>query len=791
MAFVGAFLSMYVDLVLRPHPGFDQSGRVATIGQTLQDALIGLPYEIVERISGEMTSIEAAAMVRTATPLIGPEDESVTAETVSRAFFGDLRPRLALGRGFRQEDHTSEAEPVAVISYRMWRERFNANPNILGTFVELSHDPSMGYSGPPSTGLVFSNAEPEEESADFRIVGVMTQDLTGVRSQNVDLWLPIERAFPVFTGVFERLREAEGLALVRLRPGVSVEAVASELSSRYRGSDSLLNRIPGTRLDAIEGIVRNIAVQRDAKRQLELFLAGSVLLALVAAANVSLFLLARAPGRRRELSIRMAVGAPIGRIARQLATEAGLLAVVSAVLGLLGSFWLSLWLRSLTILRQAEWHDVTLLDWRVLCLAGAFVLALTLLVSLVPVFGLRRLGIAASSRETMARASVAQRLVGTGQIAVAGAFGGAAIAFGWYLSALMFGNAGYETANRYVADGVTNLIGLNRDQIFVEFSRRRETIEAIPGVTAVAFGGPVPGAQSGNSIPLPVRIQDPADPAHVVEAYAGTVESRFIDLLGLNLIHGRAPEYGETAGVLVNQALARALWGRDDVVGERLPGDFRWGLEGADIVGVLEDLSFGHPSATVPPFVYSTLGSPAAIRMTTVIEAQLTAAELQQELNRIGSTGALEVEVQNIRSLRQLRYELVAQDRVRSSMTITTATLVVLLAGFGFYGTQRYLVAAGRREYAIRASLGAGPSALGRLVLFRGLLLGTPGLVTGGLLAYIAVAWLRDDFISPEIAPSLVTIWVLAGLTFILLVASLGPAREARRTQPAPLLRED
>ena len=120
-----------------------------------------------------------------------------------------------------------------------------------------------------------------------------------------------------------------------------------------------------------------------------------------------------------------------------------------------------------------------------------------------------------------------------------------------------------------------------------------------------------------------------------------------------------------------------------------------------------------------------------------------------------------------------------------------TASLVVLLAALGFYGTQRYLVAAGRREYAIRASLGAGPRALGRLVVWRGLLLGLPGLVAGALLAFIIVAWLRDDYVSREISAVGVTVWVVIGLIGLLLAASLGPARAARHTRPAPLLRED
>jgi lipoprotein-releasing system permease protein len=163
---------------------------------------------------------------------------------------------------------------------------------------------------------------------------------------------------------------------------------------------------------------------------------------------------------------------------------------------------------------------------------------------------------------------------------------------------------------------------------------------------------------------------------------------------------------------------------------------------------------------------------------------------LQKEFQEVGRALNLNMNG-NVVSLAKARSDLLAPDRARGFLTIATAVLVVLLAAFGFYGTQRYLVTAGRREYAIRASLGAGPRALGRLVMKRGLMLGLPGLVLGVPLAFILVAWLRDDYISRSVSPLAVSVAIALGLVALLLVASLGPARLARRTQPAPLLRQD
>jgi ABC-type antimicrobial peptide transport system permease subunit len=576
----------------------------------------------------------------------------------------------------------------------------------------------------------------------------------------------------------------------RKSQSATTTAVAREIHGRYSEGVEEFNLQPGYRLDAVDGLVRDLNVHRESRRQLQLFLAASVLLALVAGANVSLFLLARAPGRRRELGIRLAVGAPVRRLARQLATEAGVLVAVSALLGLLVSVWLSNFLRGLAFLRQAEWRDVTLLDWRVLLLVGVFLLVLVMLVSLAPVLGLKRLGIAASSRQVAASATLAQRIAGTAQVAIAGTLGGAAVAFGIYLGSMTFGHPGYEIADRYDVRFAFNFEQISNVNPFqasvIAATRNREIIEAIPGVRGISFSSFVPARQpilGTRSVP------DPDDPSRQILVSAGNVDERFVDVLGLRLLFGRAPNAGEEGAALVNLALAQRFFGRDNVVGESLDISTNAGAR-TEIVGVLDDLSFVHPAKEVEPMLFSNL-PPSPFGIGGIVESSLTAAELQQQLQERIDSGELDLGRPSIRPLSELRDNLLAPDKARSLLTIGTAVLVVLLAAFGFYGTQRYLVSAGRREYAIRASLGAGPRSLGRLVFARGLRLSLPGLVVGALLAFITVAWLRGEFVSREISAGLVTALVVIGLTLLLLAASIGPSRQARRTQPAPLLRED
>ena len=366
----------------------------------------------------------------------------------------------------------------------------------------------------------------------------------------------------------------------------------------------------------------------------------------------------------------------------------------------------------------------------------------------------------------------------------------AAIAFGWHLALIVFSDAGYETADRYFVQelgrGGSGAGASSAEGRHIARERRREIIEALPGVAAVAYGYPIPATVEYAAYR---DAADPRDWSRTVSLSRGLIEPRLIEVLGLELLHGRAPEGNEEGVVVLNQSAARAVFGRNDVVGERLTSSAE--SQGFEIIGVLKDVSYGHPLADARPYALEPLGYLPTTFVHAVVQAELSAAELQQALDQLIRDGALDVETVTVRPLAAMRSEKFAADRVRGTFAIAAATLVVLLSGFGFYGIQRYLVPAGRREYAIRASLGAGPGALGRLVTYRGVLLALPGLVLGGMLAFIVVAWLRYDRVSGDVSPARVTIAVLSGLMVLLLVASLGPALEARRTEPAPLLRED
>ena len=786
LAFFGAFLSLYVDLALKPYAGYEQSDQLVTISRSDGTESQAVAYEMIERLSSELNTIEAAAIFSYTTTLVQPNLAETQTGLVSREFFEGLRPRLALGRGFRADDHDPQSEPAVVLSHRLWQQQFNGDRGILDDFLVIERNPANQY----LKSFFQPDAEPDDESARFRIVGVLAREFPGLPAldgmTNPEIWMPMERAWTLFVGTPETLPSAVPRAFARRAQGATAADVADELRTRFPGLDPVTNR-PGAELDAFDGLVSHIPIQRETKRQLEMFLAGSVLLAIVAGANVSLFLLARAPGRRRELAIRMAVGAPIRRLARQLATEAGFLVVLSGILGLLGSIWLSLHLKGLELLQAADWNHVTFLDWRVLSLTALFLLTLTLVISLAPILGIKRFNIAATSRQATSRASITQRVFGSAQLAATGALGGAAIAFALHLGMMMFGDPGFNVGDRYWVQAQSQNLAMSQDARTIETTRWRESVESIPGVHAIAFGQPVPFA---NQIETLQAVPHPTDSSNQIGIRFGEIDQSLVDVLGLKLAHGRAPMNSEPNVIAINQTLAQMVWGRDDVVGEVLSGSPLLGNimtgAGSEIVGVLQDVSFGHPSAPVEPYAfrgYTTLRS-------GIIESELSRADLEQALLRLDPT-ELDVRINNVQSLRSMRNELLAPDRARTFLTLGASTLVVVLTALSFYGTQRYLVEAGRREYAIRASLGAGPRSLGRLVLKRGMQLALPGLVVGTLLGYIAAVWLQRNYLSSELSASLATAWLVIGLVLVLLISTVGPARQAMLPQVTDHLRED
>jgi putative ABC transport system permease protein len=786
MAVLTAFLALWTELSLTPHPGFEHGGGLLTVG--VNGGTGSMPLELVERINEEATTIEAIAGAAASMRQIERNDELVVVgtELVTARFFLDIRPRMQLGRPFDTADHATDAEPVVIISDAMWRRWYDGRPEVLGETLRV-RDPNV-------PNPVNGGAEPAREAVrEYRIVGVLAPRMSGTFfPPNIELWMPFE---PMFDGLLAVLgpdahRALHTQAVVRPARGANERAIRTELQGRYAETEALATANPGPdpQFDAMPGIVVSFDRQRAVQRQLHLFVGGSALLALVAGCNVTLFLLSRAPGRRRELAIRIATGAPLRRLVRQLVTEAGVLVITATALGFLLSVWVTVLASELAFLRQLPRIDATPFAWRVLTMVAGVTLLLTLLVSVAPVIGLKRVSIAAATRTVRARAGWAQHLAGSVQISIAAVVAGVALALVWQLGMLGAFDPGFSASDvRVVTAGPETPPAPDapEDAVLLEREHRRAVIAALPGVEEVGFGTAIPGRPRLRDW---LQVAPPDDPQNPFAVRAESADANYMPLLGATLLDGRLLDSADRDNVMINETLAHKVWGRIDVTGELLPltapSEPR-----REVAGVVRDIVYGHPSEGAEPTVYRPLSaSTGSERM--LVRTSRSPAELRSLLEERIDKDNLAWNVGLIGSVDDWWNETIAPDRARAGLTVASALVVLGLAAFGSYGIQRYLVRAGRREYAILGALGAGPRRLGRLVLVRGLWLGVPGMLPGGLLAFVAVAWMRGEFVDQAVSPAIVTVLVLSGIAALQLLAALGPAYDARRTEVAAWLKE-
>jgi hypothetical protein len=284
-----------------------------------------------------------------------------------------------------------------------------------------------------------------------------------------------------------------------------------------------------------------------------------------------------------------------------------------------------------------------------------------------------------------------------------------------------------------------------------------------------------------------MTIAPPDNPEDDFRLTMQAADASYLPMLDVTLLEGRLLDADDRDGVVVNETLARRLWDRTEVVGELLPLTFGSRFE---VVGVIGDIAYGHPAEDAVPIAYH-VASPLVGYDWALIRTRRSTAEIRQAVLRKIDENELGARLGIVRSVETDWRAMLAPDRARTGLTVACALLVAVLAGFGVYGTQNFLIAAGRREYAILGAVGAGPRALGLLVLKRSWQLGAPGIALGGLLAFIAVAWLRGGFVSNTVNPIAVTAAVITVLAALLLGASVGPMHRARHTELGSLLKQD
>ena len=691
----------------------------------------------------------------------GPLPVGLSGRRVSADFFRVLGMRPILGRDFLPKEDQPGAGHVAIVSYATWQNHLQGDPAIVGKSITL-------------------------DGESYTVIGVMPPDLP-VSDLGSDVWI---------TPGFELKGENRGshylFAVGRLKAGVTLAAARSEmdtianrLAQQYPDSNSDSGILLVPLLDEIVGNTR-LAL---------LVLWGAVgLVLLIACANVANLLLSRGIARRREFSVRAALGAGRMRLMTQLVTESLLLASAGGALGIAIARWgIGAIVRSAAIPRA---HGITL-DSRVLAFTAALSLLTGIVFGLAPAFASSSLDLNSALKETggVMEASAARSRLRSGLVVVemalsvvllAGA--GLLIKSLWLLGRVSPGfNPKGVLAARLSLPELKYPKGIERA---VVFQRVIERLEAIPGVENVGGVNDLPFSGSETSSSFDIEGMPLRSAEENRQADRRDISPDYFKALGIPLLKGREftdqDNADSTNVIILNEDLARKYWPASDPLGQRIKlNDKYW-----EIVGIVGDVKLLDLAARDKPELYrpcAQSGSPPW--MFFAIRSRFGPESLIASVRNAVRDVVPDEPLYDVGTMEERVDASTAPRRLNAVLLGVFAALALLLSAVGTYGVIAYSVAQRTRELGIRMALGADRSDVLSMVTREGLALAGAGVALGVVAALGLTQFLASMLFSVRPADPLTFVSVSVLLVAIALVSSYIPARRATKVDPMVALR--
>lgn len=719
---------------------------------------------------------EVAAMVIQGWTLTGSSDaDRVTGLTASSNIFRLLGVQPIIGRNFSDEEGEPGKDRVAIVSHRLWENRFGANPDAIGSAITLNAD-SYTLIGvlPPGFDLEFPL------TASFSIA-------------DNDVWTPLTSA--------HRLAGNRAIftyeVIARLKPGVAFEQARTNLVSIGEGLEQAYTGTNKGRsfslVPAHEHMVGNV------HRLLLVLLAavGSVLL--MACMNLANLLLSRAVGRRKEIAIRLALGAGRGRIVRQLLAESSVLALVGGLVG----FALAIWVVSLLVnfpgvsLPRA---DEIRVDYRVLGFTLGLSLLTGVLFSLAPALAATRADLQVTLKEvgwqveTSGQRRLSQVLV-VSEIALALVLlVGAGLLVSSFVSLLKV-NPGFNLRQALTFSvSVSPMRYADQQQTARFFQQLTEKLKVLPGVESagVASSLPLSGHNSGSVARVEGRPLQPGEQPQIIGWQ--TVSPEYFQATGMLLQRGR--DFGavdlERPGhvTIINEAFAQRVFPGEDPIGKRVT----FGVPGPrvdwhEIIGVVGDVRHMGLDAEAQPRAYDLFGQHGGRSMFVVARVAGEPLSLAGAVRAAVHTLDVEAPVYGMTTLEELSARSAASRRFSMLLVGGFALIALALATVGIYGVISYSVSQRTREMGIRLALGAQRRDVLCVVMGQGVRLTLIGVAIGLLVAGAVTRTLTGMLygVGPTDPVTFGGISLL--LAGVALIASYIPARRATRVDPIVTLR--
>ncbi|HUE83016.1 MAG TPA: ABC transporter permease [Pyrinomonadaceae bacterium] len=707
-------------------------------------------------------------------------NERVWSYEVSGNYFDTLGVQALMGRTFLpEEDQTRLTHPVIVLSYDCWQKRFGADPDIVGKQVLLNNRP-------------------------FEIIGIAPEGFKGTELIYApDVFVPL--AMLEWTEPGARWlddRDTQNLfAIGRLKAGISqreAEASLNVLAQQLAQEYPLTNEGQSVRLTPPGLIIPDL---REGVVSFTWILMGTVLVVLlITCINLAGLLLARATDRRKEIAIRLALGANRRRLIRQLLTESTLLSMIGGALG----FGLAHWMVGFLIaFRPPVDFPLTMdisMDWRVLIFALTVSLLTGALFGLAPALQSTRLGLTTALKETGAQAGYGRSRLRSSLVVAQLGFSlmlliGAGLVTRT-LQNLQTLNPGFDTKNTLFLSFDLGLQGYDRAKAEGFYRQAIERVEALPGIESAVITDFIPLNLGFNSSGVYIEGQPSERGSNVPIAMLASVGSKYFSTMGTPLLFGREITDQDREDIelvaVVNETFVRHLLpdvgSTGDAIGRRFSvndstGPFR------RIVGIARDGKYFNIAEDARPFVWLPLAQSASLNARLIArtsgDPRSSLAAVTAAIRSLDQT----LPLYEVKTMSEHMRLALFPARIAATVLGAFGVVALTLAAIGIYGVTSYTVAQRTREIGIRMALGAQFSDVLRLILGHGVKLTLVGVVIGLAGAILLTSLLESVLYGVSATDPLTFVITASVLILVALLSAYLPARRATKVDPLVALR--
>ncbi len=783
-------------LVLLSHTGSGAQGDSFSYGN----------YEHIRDHDQTLAGVLAYYPLRLTVSVDGQPEPATTGQLVTGSYYAVLGVNATLGRTIApDDDRTPGAHPVCVISDGYWQRRFGRAPAVVGKTLHLSGFP-------------------------FTVIGVTPPEFFGAEvGASMDISVPLMMREQVMPGMRPLAHDARNWfrMMGRLRPEATLEQTQASLGLLYQQlvaerSERLAGSPKGKhagsamledKLIVAPGGKGLSAIRRQFSQSLFILMSVVALVLLIACANLAGLTLARAVTRRKEMAVRLALGAGRWRLARQLLTESLLLAGLGGALGLLVAWWGTRLLLSLLARGETPLHLSFSPNLRMLGFTAAVAALTGVLFGLAPAFLATRVELQSALKQDAPELSGRGARLSFGQVFVV-----AQVA----LSLLLLIGAGLFVRTLQQLQRVDtgfareNVLALKLEPVgsdskwrarsrlttfYGELLRRVESLPGVRSASLVAYSPMSPrewlvmgdGPESRSVVTVPGYTPQPGEEkyTHWMQVYPGSFATLGIPLLAGRDFGSRDDQQAPRVAV-INESMARHFFGSENPIGRRfgLPNG------GVEIIGVAKDAKYRSLREQWRPMFYMPFAQPGSDRAQMTLIVRTTgehtdvapiAAVMQREARAL-DPGMPMFQVETLAA--QLDASL-AQERLVATLSSVFGLLALLLACIGLYGVMAYDVARRTPEIGIRLALGAQTGAVLRLALKQGMRLALLGVALGLAAAFALTRLLASLLFGVSATDPLTFVAIALLLSFVALLACWMPARRATKVDPMVALRHE